>query len=233
MAKTFVSGAPLTEQAYRQIRAMILHQALRPGERTSVAELASSTGLGREPVKSAMGRLAVEQLLVMRGRSGTRVAKLEPHQISQLFEMRRLYEEASAPLIAERVTDEQVDAINELLPGMSELGSKGEDERFGNNVVTFIDLDVAFHERVMLGANNPYLLDHYSSLNLHLLISHYLFLDRGFHTGQRHREHEEIAAAIKSRDAKAISAALGRHANAIEDVILATMHQTRSTPRKV
>lgn len=233
MAKTFVSGAPLTEEAYRKIRAMILHHELRPGERTSVAELASATGLGREPVKSAMGRLAVEQLLIMRGRSGTRVAKLEPHQIRQLFEMRRLYETAAAPLIAERVTDAQIDAINELLPGLSELGSKQVDERFTNNVVSFIDLDVAFHERVMTGANNPYLLDHYSSLNLHLLISHYLFLDRGFHAGQRHREHEEIAAAIKDRDPKAIAATLARHADAIEDVILATMNQTRNGATRV
>lgn len=225
MAKTFVADAPLTEQAYRKIRAMILHQELRPGERTSVADLAKATGLGREPVKSAMGRLAVEKLLVMRGRSGTRVTKLEPHQIGQLFEMRRLYEEAAAPLIAERVTDEQIDAINELLPGLSELGTKGEPEQLSDNIVDFIDLDVTFHERVMSSANNPYLLDHYSSLNLHLLISHYLFLDRGSHTDQRHREHKEIALAIKSRDAQAIADALSRHTRAVEDVILTTMRE--------
>jgi DNA-binding GntR family transcriptional regulator len=230
VTKTFVSDAPLTEQAYRKIRAMILHQELRPGERTSVAELAKATGLGREPVKSAMGRLAVEKLLIMRGRSGTRVAKLEAHQIRQLFEMRRLYEEAAAPLIAERVTDEQIDGLNRLLPGLSELGVD-QPPSFSNNIVAFIDLDVAFHEQVMLGANNPYLLDHYSSLNLHLLISHYLYLDRGFHTGQRHREHELIVQAIKSRDPAAIRDALVSHANAIEGVILATMKQTEVAAR--
>jgi DNA-binding GntR family transcriptional regulator len=230
VTKTFVSDAPLTEQAYRRIRGMILHQELRPGERTSVAELAKATGLGREPVKSAMGRLAVEKLLIMRGRSGTRVAKLEPHQIRQLFEMRRLYEEAAAPLIAERVTDEQIDALNSLLPGLSELGPDAPTP-VGNNIVAFIDLDVEFHERVMLGANNPYLVDHYSSLNLHLLISHYLYLDRGFHTGQRHQEHELIVQAIKSREPVAIRDALVGHANAIEAIILTTMQETSASAR--
>lgn len=230
MTETFVSDAPLTEQAYRTIRAMILHQELRPGERTSVAELTKATGLGREPVKSAMGRLAVEKLLIMRGRSGTRVAKLEPHQIRQLFEMRRLYETAAAPLIAERVTEEQIDALNGLLPGLSELGSD-QLTSFSNNIVAFIDLDVTFHEQVLRGANNPYLVDHYSSLNLHLLISHYLFLDRGFHTEQRHREHEAIVQAIKSRDAIAIRDALVGHANAIEEIILRTMNEMKPPAR--
>jgi DNA-binding GntR family transcriptional regulator len=227
VTKTFVSDAPLTEQAYRKIRAMILHQELRPGERTSVAELAKATGLGREPVKSAMGRLAVEKLLIMRGRSGTRVAKLEADQVRQLFEMRRLYETAAAPLIAERVTQEQIDAISALLPGLSELGPE-QPQRLSNNIVAFIDLDVAFHEKVLQGANNPYLVDHYSSLNLHLLISHYLYLDRGFHTELRHKEHEAIVQAIISRDAVAIRDALLSHANAIEEVILSTMREMKS-----
>jgi DNA-binding GntR family transcriptional regulator len=221
--KTFVSDAPLTEQAYRMIRAMILHQRLRPGERTSVAELAKATGLGREPVKSAMGRLAVEKLLVMRGRSGTRVAKLEAHEIQQLFEMRRIYEHAAAALIAERVTEEQIAGINELLPELSENRVDTRTPETTDQLVRFIDVDVAFHERVMRSAGNPYLVDHYSSLNLHLLISHYLFLDRGFHTDDRHAEHQQIARAIASRDADAISEALQKHASQIERIILETM----------
>lgn len=226
MTRTLASTAPLTEQAYRMIRAMILHQELRPGERTSVAELASATGLGREPVKSAMARLAMEKLLIMQGRSGTRVAKLEAHQINQLFEMRRIYESAAAPLIAERITKEQEGAITRLLPELAALSASDESGASGNNVVDFIDVDVAFHGHVIAAANNPYLVDHYASLNLHLLISHYLILDGGFHSRQRHHEHEAIAEAIRKRDPEGISEALIQHADAIESIIMATIRQT-------
>ncbi|HSF26162.1 MAG TPA: GntR family transcriptional regulator [Actinomycetes bacterium] len=215
----------LTEAAYRRIRIMLLHQELRPGERTSVAHLAAATGLGRAPVKSAIERLAVEGLLQVRGRSGTRVARLDDDDITNLFEMRRIYETAAAPLIAERMTDEQFQELAEAASTLTSSKSDGNDGESVADMVGFIDADVKFHRLSMACANNPYLLAHYASLNLHLLISHYLLIDRGFHAAERLREHEKIVAAIKDRDAEAIAAAMRAHADAVEAGIHSTMHQ--------
>lgn len=204
---------------------MILYQELRPGEQTSVAQLVSATGLSRAPVKSAVERLSTEGLLEVRGRRGTYVAKLEQSGVAHLFEMRRIYEEAAAPLIAKRITDEQVKAITDLVPRLSEHYDGNAAGSLRDEMVRFIDADVEFHERIIAAANNPYLLDHYSSLNLHLLISHYLMLGPGTQAADRHREHIAIAAAVRKRDGDAIAATLIDHTDAVKKAILSTMRE--------
>jgi len=221
-----VTSGSLTEAAYRRIRSMILYQELRPGERTSVFQLAGVTGLGRAPIKSAIERLAAEGLLDVRGRSGTSVAKLDATSMTQLFELRSIYEDAAAVLIAQRVTDKQIDAVMALVPYLSNAPQgNGRPSTRLTDRVEFIDNDVEFHRLILACANNPYLLSAYSSLNLHLLISHYLILDGGSHSLQREREHVKIAAALKERNSDRLALALREHATAVQDAILSTMSE--------
>ena len=214
----------LTATAYQRIRSMILHQDFRPGERTSVARMAEATGLSRAPVRSAVERLATEGLLRLRGRSGTYVAKLDRPDIERLFELRALYESAAAPLITERITERQLDAIGRLVADLSPAPAR-DDRSPRARMLRFIDADVAFHEGIIAGADNPYLIKHYSSLNLHLLISHYLMFEGGTNAAQRHREHLYITEALKERDAVALAAALVRHTEAVREAILSTMDE--------
>jgi DNA-binding GntR family transcriptional regulator len=218
-------GEDLTDVAYRRIRSMLLYQELRPGERTSVGQLSAATGLGRAPIKSAIDRLASEGLFHIRGRSGTSVAKLDVTGVSQMFEMRSLYEDAAAPLIAQRMTDGQLKAAIDLVPALMNAPSSeipGPERLAGQ--VEFVDKDVQFHRLIISGANNPYLSEAYRSLNLHLLISQYLVLDAGVHVTQRQREHMAIARALEERDAPALAHAQRQHADAVRDAIISTMN---------
>lgn len=219
----------LTERAYRRISTMILHQELRSGERTSVPRLVAATGIGRGPVKSAVERLAAEGLVQVRGRSGTYVARLERDSVEQLFEMRTLYEESAAPLIVQRMTDQQFEAIAQLVPKLSRTKNDAQsDSELTTSLVDFIDTDVKFHKRVIAAANNRYLMDGYSRLNLHFLISHYLILDGGKHTAQRHREHEGITAALAERDAALLARTLREHTEGVYKAIHNTMSRLDS-----
>ncbi|MGH3383005.1 MAG: GntR family transcriptional regulator [Nocardioidaceae bacterium] len=215
----------LTERAYRRISTMILHQELRSGERTSVPRLAAAIGIGRGPVKSAVERLAAEGLVQVRGRSGTYVAQLDRDSVEQLFEMRTLYEEAAAPMIIERMTGEQFDSIAQLVPQLSKTKNGAQSETDTTSLVDFIDIDVQFHKLVIAAANNRYLMDGYSRLNLHFLISHYLILDGGKHTSQRHREHEAIMAALSARDPAALAQTLREHTEGVFQAIHDTMRR--------
>ncbi|MCC3313401.1 GntR family transcriptional regulator [Nocardia africana] len=224
------AGGDLTDAAYRRIRSMLLYQELRPGERTSVGRLSAATGLGRAPVKAAIDRLAGEGLFQIRGRSGTSVTRLTATGVTQMFEMRSLYEDAAAPLIAERITDEQVADALALVPALTSAPSP--EERTPEELtrrIEFIDNDVEFHRRIIAGANNPYLCDAYRSLNLHLLISHYLVLDTGAHETQRQNEHIDIAHALQERDAAALASTLRRHADVVRDAIVKTINRREVT----
>ncbi|RJO70685.1 GntR family transcriptional regulator [Nocardia panacis] len=217
-------GRDLTDAAYHRIRSMLLHQELRPGERTSVGQLCAALGLGRAPVKAAIDRLAGEGLFRIRGRSGTSVTSLTATGVRQMFEMRSLYEDGAAPLIAERITDEQIADVLALVPALT--AGPTPEQRLPDELarrIEFIDKDVEFHRLIIAGANNPQLSDAYRSLNLHLLISHYLVLDAGAHERQRQDEHVEIARALAQRDADALAAALRRHADAVRDAITRTI----------
>ncbi len=218
----------LTEQAYRQIRSLILYQELRPGDRTSVADLAATIGLGRSPVKSAVERLVSEGLLHVRGRSGTFVPKLSRQDILELFEVRRAYEESAASLIAKRITEEQARSISDLLDKLSETVPLRSGVGSLDRRVDFIDTDVEFHRRIIMGTNNKYFAENYDRLQLHLLISHYLVLDGGAHAAQRHLEHVRIVEAIASRDRDAIAESLTTHVDGIERDTMAIIDRVES-----
>jgi DNA-binding GntR family transcriptional regulator len=224
------TGGDLTDVAYHRIRSMLLYQRLRPGERTSVGQLVAATGLGRAPVKAAIDRLAGEGLFHIRGRSGTSVAELDATGVSQMFEMRSIYEDTAAPLIVERSTEEQIRAAIKLVPALS-TGPSPDESSFNELAkrVDFIDKDVEFHRLVIAGANNPYLSDAYRSLNLHLLISNYLVLDAGIHVAQRQREHAAIARALEARDAESLALTLRQHADAVRDAIMSTINHLELT----
>jgi DNA-binding GntR family transcriptional regulator len=216
-------GSLHAEIAYRKIRAMILRSQLRAGEKTSVARLANAIGIGRTPVKEAITRLTAEGLLHVSERSGTFVARLSPEDVQHLFDLRKLYENYAAEAAIERVTQEQIDKLDSLLTVLEQESlSKPSSER---SVVRFIDADVLLHKEIIAAAGNPYLLHHYSLLNLHLQVATYLIRHHSAKAQERHNEHVEIVEALRNRDLLTLRKVLSRHATRVEYGILDSMRE--------
>lgn len=210
----------VTEAAYSGILDLVLSHDLRPGERTSVNLLAERLGLGRMPVKEAINRLQSEGVLSVKGRSGTTVTTIDAAAAVHMFAFRRALEDFAAETAANDVTAAELAQIQSLLKEMR-IVSIDAPHRPGAGP-RFVKANTAFHTLVVGAAHNPFLDQAYARLQLQFQIVSYLT-----RSGQdlevakrRQHEHEEIAAALATGDARALRDAQRRHASFTERSLL-------------
>jgi len=82
----------LTQQAYKQLKSMILSHRLKPGMVVNEAQLQEALGIGRTPVREAVLQLSKEHFLIIHPRRGIEVARILPKRIRDIFEIRSLLE---------------------------------------------------------------------------------------------------------------------------------------------
>lgn len=85
----------LAENVYRRIRTDLLRGRIRPGSKLTEQWAADHYRASRTPVREACRRLAEEGLLVHRPRHGYSAPVIDPAEISELYDVRRVLENMS------------------------------------------------------------------------------------------------------------------------------------------
>lgn len=219
-----------TDQAYNGIIELVLHHALRPGEKTSLNTLAERLDIGRTPVKEAVTRLQAEGLLSVNGRSGTMINIVDFKQAEDLFALRKVLEDFAAEEAVKKASDEQIAAIKQLVQEMGRY-SLGDKEGLRSNA-NFLRSNTQFHAQIVAASDNELLLRVYKQVQMQMQIATYVV----WHdynpkaAAQRQAEHEEIANALTRRDGKKLKTALRAHAQAAEKIILARLRDKQHPP---
>ncbi|MFC7411289.1 GntR family transcriptional regulator [Hydrogenophaga atypica] len=104
----------LGTEAYSYLLHRLRNGSIRPGERLVEADIASHLGVSRVPVRQALMRLVVEGYLVSTPR-GYRIPQLQPQDIREVFELRRLLEPRAAAMAARDITPQQLDELNQAI----------------------------------------------------------------------------------------------------------------------
>ena len=99
--KPLVNSPSRTELVYRRIRDC----SLEPGKHLVQEELAAMLGVSRQPIQQAMLLLKTDGLIVESGTRGLYVAPLDPVQIGHHYQIRLVFDQLAAGLVAERAAD--------------------------------------------------------------------------------------------------------------------------------
>ena len=99
-------------KTYRQIKEKIITLRLPPASMIDEERLANQMNIGLTPVRQALRRLALENLVVILPRRGTMVADLNLADLQKIFELRVELETLAARLAAQRATPEQIAAVS-------------------------------------------------------------------------------------------------------------------------
>jgi DNA-binding GntR family transcriptional regulator len=201
----------LAEQAYHAIRDMIVSLELRPGAVIDERRLMERLGIGRTPTREALRRLAQERLVEVFPRRGMFVTSVEIHDLASLAEVRLVLESHVARLAAERATDEDRGAMDDLL---EELERRDDLDARG-----LMALDERIHRQVYHSAHNPFLestLEEYYVLALRIW---YLALDRARELERAVLGHRELLEAIRNGDADRAEATMRRHVLDFEEAM--------------
>ncbi|MBO4275882.1 FadR/GntR family transcriptional regulator [Microbispora triticiradicis] len=162
----------VTDAAIDRIKQMIISGELRPGDRLpKEADLAERLGLSRNSLREAVRALALINVLDVRQGDGTYVTSLQPNllldamsfvvdfhrddTVLQFLEVRRILEPAATAMAALYMSDEDVEALREILSGVPDEPS----------VEELVANDLRFHQHIAAGSGNAVLCSLIESLS--------------------------------------------------------------------
>lgn len=196
----------LNAVAYQQIRDKIVRLELPPASVIDEAALAKDLNIGLTPIRQALRRLALENLVVILPRRGTLVADLNMSDLQKIFEIRIELEALAAQLAAERALPGQIAAMEELLAQLDQLRSSGE-----QSYDRLIEIDHQAHQLLAEAAHNEFLAATLSQLYSHVLRLWYVSLDKVSRLEEAIEEHRGIITAVKRKDGKKAAEIMRQH----------------------
>ena len=104
---------PLRDVVFNTLRQAILKGELAPGERLMEIQLAQKLGVSRTPIREAIRKLELEGLVLMIPRRGAEVARISEKSLKDVLEVRRSLEELAIELACQRMTEEDMQALEE------------------------------------------------------------------------------------------------------------------------
>jgi len=200
---------PLRDIVFDTLREAIISGTLAPGERLMEIQLAEDMGVSRTPVREAIRKLELEGFVVMIPRKGTYVAGFSMKQMSEVFEVRAALEELAVELSAERISDEELQQLENLLIRIS-------NEIDGNDIETIVKLDEEFHDLLYKTARNSRL----SSIINHITEQMHRYRTESLSYPGRLKsmveEHRNIVESIARRDGETAKKAAREHMDRAE-----------------
>ena len=214
------------EEVARQIERLILKK-LKPGDKLpSERELAEALDVSRSSIRDAIRGLELMGLVEPRQGAGTIVrevstdtlvnpfASILKHKqalVGELLDFRKMLEPPLAARAATHASPDEISEMEEILQRQEKRLSRGE---------TTIAEDAEFHYSVALASGNSVVLKVLDILMDLLRDSRERSLQVEGRPQKSLAGHRRILAAIKRHDAEAAKAAMRRHIEDVEEIVL-------------
>jgi GntR family transcriptional regulator, transcriptional repressor for pyruvate dehydrogenase complex len=221
-----LSRDTLTQQATDTLRRFILDTGVKPEDQLpSERDLSASLSVSRNIVREALSVLVAEGLIEKRAGRGIFVRHYDParlsqqianstgheeHDLAELSQARAAVELGAAGLMAENITEEQLDQLEAINRALAENLRKGRGA---------IKEDIDFHKVLLQSTHNSVLIE-----LIALLVEHFRLtvLNRPaaiLHNPERIvSEHQRIINALRTRDPAEVRSALLAHPLSVKDL---------------
>ncbi len=144
--------------AYRALRQAIVTMGIDGEEPLDEAALGERFGVGRTPLREALKRLALEQLVIAPPHRTPYVRSFNLMDLQPLFETRLLLEVPVAGTAAERATAKDLADLWANLDAMQQAVAR-------NDVYETIEIDYRFHSLLARATQNRFLAEAINQLN--------------------------------------------------------------------
>lgn len=201
------------DRVYELLKEHIVALDMVPGTPTDENTLARLVGMPPKSMHEAVDRLVQEGWLE---RVDTQVKITEETLVSifrQSFEVRSVLEALCARLAAQRASEEQLDALQAIMPQFEEAARRADPQ-------TWIQLDQRFHEAIYHAAGNVFLENALKQLYTLDLRIWYQILNRMTDLPRIVESHRAIVNALKERDERAAERALTKHIQDSQEMVM-------------
>ena len=202
--KAALERKTVAEAAAEELRSRILSGVLPEGSQLRQEVLAAELGVSRIPLREAFRLLEGEGLVTIVPHRGAVVSVLSPDEIGELFDLRALIEPELIRHAIPNMTEEDLRKAEDTLAGYKSAFEQRDVESWGS-------LNTRFHTALYRAAGRPRSLalaqslldqtDRYTRMQL--------LLTSGESRAQR--EHQDLLAACRARDAGQAASLMERH----------------------
>lgn len=204
MTDTRVRAGDIVAQVHQQLRDAILNGDIRPGIKTSQAELARDLNVGRTPLREAVRMLQDEGLVLAEPNRRVQIASLSVQDAEELYVVRIALEAAAARITVPTLTPGDIAELEGLMAQMSHLFSTG-------SLPLFRAPHRSFHQR-FVGAAGPRPVALISELFDHAERYRRVYgAASPDHFARREAEHRAMLDAAAAGDPDAVADAIAVH----------------------
>jgi len=223
----------LAHQAYDRLRNRMLLGQLPVGTRLSDNDLSRSLGMSRTPIRKAILQLQKDGVVEKHPHGGFRVRQPKPEEFIRVFEERMALEPQAARLAAERITPEQLEALEDCCQQVRRIAVIFRElqlDRVDGSLARRInELDAKFHLTILQAAHSPGLMQMAARQRVFSRVFGYLQHPRRMDpvhmvSSRIYHWHMRIVRALKKRNGDLAAKLMREH---MQDAIVATRNQSR------
>lgn len=203
------------DSAYERIKDDIIHLRFTPGEKLSEAALSKLYDISRAPIRVALGRLKEEGLIEIRPQSGSIVCPISIDRAVNILDVRLLLEPYAVMQAIPRITDEDIQALDEMFARLDRMTPLSEERSRYISVV-----DIELHNLIFRCSGNiiiPEVINRYAAEIQRVRRVNIQWKDRMVPSEQEMRA---IFIALKARDTTAACTAMHTHLSNIRATII-------------
>ena len=130
MKKLGTDHVNLDQKVYGQIKSMIFDQNLKSGSKINQEKLAEALGISRTPLVNALKKLEQEHLIAAIPRKGFYVREFSREEMVYIFELREVLEGLAARRASLRISDSQIQKLQNLFTGLKRAEASGSVEKY-------------------------------------------------------------------------------------------------------
>lgn len=200
---------PSVDDLYSQVLDAIFEQRIHSASRFTEESLAQMFGARRSDMREVLTRLSHHRLIILRANHRPRVAELDVEQTRQILHARRLAEIMLVRLACQRRSAQDMKHLRTLVENERQCTQRGREIRMAGE----------FHLQLAQMAGNAPLAHFLVSLVAltSLAVAQFDLQQKDYCLEQVHME---ILDALERRDAANAQAALNRHLDSLEEVLL-------------
>lgn len=209
----FNQDKPIREIVYECLRENIIKGVIPVGERIVEKVFADKVNISRTPVRDALRRLEMEELVKSIPGKGIVVKKITVEEVIEIYKIRANLEVLAAEEAMENITPEEIKKIQDLLDLTEEMNNQG-------NVKEVVRLFAEFNAQIYEASRMKRLVTMISKLSEYLKRFRDISMSENKRREKGLKEHREILNAIVEKNHKDIDEIIKRHLQFSMEIVI-------------
>ncbi|CAB3715115.1 GntR family transcriptional regulator [Paraburkholderia rhynchosiae] len=215
------SAPTLRELTLEKLRDAISQGFYRPGDRLIERTLCDQLGVSRTVVREVLRHLETEGLVETVAHSGPIVARLDPEQVQEIYEIRALLESEAARACAQLATPALMKQLREIRKEIEDAFDESDFRR----VLAYTE---RFYEAMFAGGHKLMMHQVVKSLNGRINQLRSVTISSPGRGAESNREMNRLLSAIAKKDGDAAAAASLEHVRRAASIAMAALAEQES-----